>query len=327
MAITRKTDAELPGPWLLDKDALLELDKIIDEGWGRFETTQKKEINRVIRREYAKASSYYGMLSGDKQKDERKRIRHRVKTSPEFSARKREITIHFKSGKKVPPVTKFSEAFAHPDMAAEVATHFDLIVVHGTAKAEVRLSTLWSDRLQINVSPPEGEGCYELYVELHQWAERKQPHPLIVRWSKYAGLHWVLIVFFLWFLSLVSGVIRQSSYDGLKAEARKMLADGFTKDQDHKAIELLLAINSGYAPQRTQSGFDTWFLVLFVGSLVVGFMFSYAPRSRLAIGKSANSIACQRLWIHFVSKWLVGGVILALITASFRSSIATLFGF
>jgi hypothetical protein len=64
-----------------------------------------------------------------------------------------------------------------------------------------------------------------------------------------------------------------------------------------------------------------------VGALVVGFIFSYAPRSSLAIGKGADALARQRLWIRFLSKWLIGGVVLAIITAYFRSSIVRLIGF
>jgi hypothetical protein len=330
MGITRKTDAELPGPWLLDKDALLEFDRIIDEACERFEKLSKKEYERVVRGEYKKArESYFFKRSTDEEKkSELKRVRLRVRSSREFSERKRELVVQFKSDKKIPAVSRFSEAFSHPDMAKEVATHFDFTLVHGTAKTEVRTSTIWSDLLQINVSPSDGEGCYELFVDLHQWAERRRPHPLLVQWTKYAGLHWIVVFMGLYLISTIASAVRQPVADQRKVEAWNLLADGLTQEEEHRALELLLSLNSGFQPAASVSpSGSTWLSWLYGAMLLAGCIFSIAPRSRLAIGKGTDSIRRQRRWIYFVSKWLIGGIVLTLVTSYFREGIARLGGF
>ncbi len=329
MTILRKTDAEFPGPWLLEKDALIELDKIIDEASQIFERAQKKEIKRLIRKESdeAKNSQHYGLLSPERQKIELKRIRHRIRSSTQFSMRRREIQISVKSRKKMPLVAKFSEAIAHPDMTKEVATLFHLVIDYGSIKAEVRTSSLWSDKLQINVSPPDGEGCYDLYVTLHQWAERNQPNRATILWHAYSGIHWLAILLMQLFIFFIFAASKTSTSDHFKLEARNMLTDGFTSDQDHKALELLLAINSGFSPKTTASQLESIALYAIYGLLIFGILFSYSPKSRLAIGKGEQAIKWQRIWSNFLLKGLIGALALGIITDIFRTWVIKLIGF
>jgi hypothetical protein len=329
MSVVRKTDVDLSGPWLLDQSALRELDKIIDEAIERFSRHQKKEMARVLRGEYAKekGSNYWPTLSEEKQRETLRRVRQRVKASREFGRRSRKITLRLKSGKRVPDVERFEEAIVHPDFAKELPVGFKLAVKHGATDIEMQLSTLWSEKLQINVAPPEGTACYDAFVELHQWAERNQPHPMMTRWQKYAGLHWPVVILILSLLLILTGNTAGKPTQMLKTEAKQMLADGFTEDEEHKALELLLAINAGYARPGTQGRVEVWMLAVLGLALGGGIVFSNAPSARLGIGKGVESIKWQRWWWTAISKGVVGTVMVGIVVAYFQEWLLALLGF
>jgi choline-glycine betaine transporter len=74
-----------------------------------------------------------------------------------------------------------------------------------------------------------------------------------------------------------------------------------TKEDDHRAIELLLSIASDYS--RSTEGTPTlalpprWFIISFIFSLIACIALSFPVNTAIGIGKGKKILARRRMWL------------------------------
>jgi hypothetical protein len=168
--------------------------------------------------------------------------------------------------------------------------------------AEVELSDYGS--LSIHVHPTTSEAAYHLHRKLTEWADARRPtrrETLFVESASFvagmAALFWSFIMF------SVNVHTGQSPY---VQQAHELLSKGGVNpgNQD-KALELMLAIGSGYGipSANTLTGPPAWQWSVLMSLLIVCVLGGLSPRTIVGIGKGAEQYrgwSRVRRWILYV---------------------------
>jgi hypothetical protein len=87
-----------------------------------------------------------------------------------------------------------------------------------------------------------------------------------------------------------------------KELAGKLLDDGLTEDEQTAAIELLLAIESGYPVSKNGSSrTDPPGIGLLLIALVVAVVLSFPPKVAIGVGRGKRAVDRWRTWLRLVS--------------------------
>jgi hypothetical protein len=226
----RKTESKLPGPWLLDRAALLALDDIIDEQWSRLEAYKEGQIDYAVRTEQlARGEGDLGALRERAQQDSR------------YSGDDRTIMLTLTSGNKI-RVKSFREALDDVKCQGHEITKMEVKLYCGGIRGDLVVpSADMSQALSLITLPEASEQADELFVRLNWWAEEYKPDWL----RKIRGipffLIWVgsLIAFALVLLmGEITGTVSETST--LRQAVRELVAKGVKPEDYGQALELLL---------------------------------------------------------------------------------------
>ena len=93
-----------------------------------------------------------------------------------------------------------------------------------------------------------------------------------------------------------------------------MVDSGINKDNEYRAMSLTLKLLSDYPPSETTFRLPGW-LWVFVGvSLLILIISAFPPKTVLAIGRGAQSVAGYRRWLQLVTvtipTLIVGGIVM-----------------
>ncbi len=121
----------------------------------------------------------------------------------------------------------------------------------------------------------------------------------------------------------ILGLSTTSGRNKARAEARQLLQEGMTKEDDHKAIELLLSIEADYVkPSEGHNSialpprpFVVCVLLLFLVSVAL----SFPAKTTIGIGRGKRILAARRTWLKALNFVFVLFIFLA-VGGSFLAS-------
>lgn len=301
--ISYNTEIWLGGPWLINRKALEELSNIIENGYKKLmkhaNEMLEERVNETIEERYGK-KEFEQFLPNEKEQ-KRQKIRELIKNY--FFDKDKIINVKFEKGKYF-STDSLSKAIIVPELSNANISGFE--VSYGAANINVSI-VVDSDGLRIRTYPEKNELAKELFVELRDWAYRNR-HPLWQRaWKNIAGFHWMI-----WLACFViSAPFIQTPKDiainKAKSEVHKLIANGLSKEDTTKAIELILQIESGYAPDiENKPLFPRWFKLFFWISLIISIILSFVPKLVIGIGRGNLKIILWKKWLRLISITIPG---------------------
>lgn len=263
------TALRMRGPWLFETKQLLALDEILE----RFRSRDRGTDNHG-------------------------------------SESKKSLTI-FLSGDRELKTSSFQEAVSHIGSQNEVANGFEYVAKSQNIEASVLLTRKKSEkkekgddeqRFEIKVSPQSGAGSYEIFLELKDWADTVAA-PLWRQWLLFEPrpLYRIALAFCVVILlaALFNTEPSTAEYkEALKKEARTLLSNGINPQNEAKALELLLALESDYIPPRTkpQRGREPIARYL-IAAYILGFL-SFTPTVCIGIWAGKKRLRWWNLWLR-----------------------------
>jgi hypothetical protein len=239
---------------------------------------------------------------------------------------KRSIIIYLSAGKTVKS-ERFADAIKQLGVDTEEPLGFRAYLEIGRVKASVSLTKLARNvvqpvsptqfqvlaeppRLEFNVEPSDHQSAPDLFGALQNWAADLAPSPSLRVWVRYRPLFVILLILWL----LVGGLFATpmfhvptpgEEYAEYRDEARKILHEGVNENNQRKAIEIILAIDSHIPPVRQGPNWTpgrTYWPRYVLGAVIL-FMLSSCPSIVIGIWKGKLNLKRWRLWI----KWVAAG--------------------
>lgn len=260
------------GPWLVDREELLELDRRIGEVMNRLQNKAAAETLLAV------------------QPDDR------PQRAPAF---RREVTLKL-SGNHELKAASFADAEGHPELLQRTAIGFNLVAQTERSKIEIELER--SDpfhEFRVSATPADDEGANELFTAVIGWAARVGPPFWLRHWNMFVAMFAPVVYF------VVAGMlVRASATDSpnpYREQAVALLRTGINQNNQAKAIEVLLALESGGATQQVVTPkISTRMSVVLIAGALAALMLTIFPRTTVGIGRGERVVKRWRAWTRFV---------------------------
>lgn len=293
------TRCELPGPWLICRDALTAFDELMDEEFGRLRTIRDGAYADAVAQRVDELRNKYS--SAEFPEDELNALaRQHLDWREEYRVESRIINIRFKSGKRI-SVDRFEQAFRVPEIEDELPIGFAANYTCGAVRASVDIVRSFPvPELSIAVSPETDQNAKELYAVLRTWASSMRPTWFQWFWSRATPWQWMAFFFLL-------GIFASTAPDSgsfYRQQGRTMLEKGLKPGDELKAIEIILALESRYSAPSQQQTFGLRprrLAALLLGGIVVCGILSAAPKFALGVAKGEGRIKFWRFYEHAIS--------------------------
>ncbi|HEV2395717.1 MAG TPA: hypothetical protein VGS27_02085 [Candidatus Sulfotelmatobacter sp.] len=289
------TSCRLRGPFLLSSEILTNLDRIVAEQKPILIGLREKRINEYIAERVLEAKQE-GMADPELESRKKYWTDYAQQTVAEFSC---ELTVQFSDDTRL-EADSFAEALAHSEFSSVPAEGFDLSLKCGSIELHLEAESNFETDMSLKVTPSNAEGAKKLFADVRRWMRTVQA-PLWQQWWCYLG-H---ARYFVWGPAMMMIIIALSVALGgtddnyYKKQARELLQQGVTQNNQSKAIEILLALESkASAPTAHRLGHWYWFF--FIGIFVMGLILSYPPKLVLGLGRGDDKIKYWRAWTKFV---------------------------
>ena len=286
------SEKTLYGPWLLNLQRLQELDTIVDNQF------QKMSVYRdsIIQSELGEKKKEYEETSFNYQDEE---LLARVKDSYRIQKYTKQLRVGFKSGKTV-IANSFREIAMDKNLENDMPKDFTYKIECVDIEAKITNDT-WSDnKISFSVNTLAIEEAKETYYEFENWLKQVSP-PLYVKiWRKIGK--WIPFLFI--FLILLIQDKNISTKDRLVSEAHEILKDGINESELEKSIEILLALETKYEKDDSQSDPKPWdFQRIFRAFLILSgiLIIMYPPNSIVGICKGEKKLNRWNTWIKIVT--------------------------
>jgi hypothetical protein len=302
--VVHSTSLSLPGPWLLSREAVRELDALVADIWRETNDAWRKTVSDAKREEV-----YFHQQAPERKVSLLLKGRHQVDGAS------------FEALEKVPDVASM----------LPVGFQIDIGTYHSCCRIGLGRE---QDKLDLSVTPEGADGSAARFAQLEMWATRHGP-PLSLRlWREWAFLPrslsflYVMVSFLVIFLSAqnakyeqrASADRAQSAVDSALMVARgrefrrragALLAGGIQPGEVPAAIELLLANESGLIGPNSltthaeaaivpAAPIGKWCLRSAVGLLVL-LILCFPPGSVIAVGRGETSLRRRQVWVRLVT--------------------------
>jgi hypothetical protein len=284
------TQKDFDGPWLVSRDALNELDEVLERICGRYQIEADKHIETEINNH----------LEGYPQEIQDKL---RESTRESFSRLKlqRNVKLTLSNAKYIQGET-IKGLLANPELQEEAPTGVEVDISASNLNARLQLGGGSSEGASLNIrtSPETDNISREAFSELQLWATKNQSPSWQRLWNNVAPWNW-----FVWLVIVATSSIFLPSTSNnvekyLNPIAKELLSEGISEAELPKAVELLLQYKSKHIPQGTRPDLPTWFGILVFGGLAVNIIFSIRPKIVIGIGRNENKLFLWRKWTKFV---------------------------
>jgi hypothetical protein len=204
--------------------------------------------------------------------------------------------------------SSFKEAMSLIDAQNEIATGFEFVAKAQDTTASVSLTLKHKGEkeqeeysFEIKVSPPSEATSYRVFLDLKDWTETVEA-PVWQQWLLFEprvlyriGLGFILLIVLA--TTLNTTPTKAEYKEALKQDARSLLHDGVNQQNQTRALELLLALESDYIPpgtkpQRARAPIG-WYLV---AVYVLGFL-SFTPTLCIGIWAGRRRLRWWKLWM------------------------------
>lgn len=308
----RTTSSAALGPWLLNAESLKELDKLVDEEWGRLMDLRKQRIEEVAEKELKVWLDYDRVEKVTKKDRESKQDTIRAKVSERYGYEAtRSLTLHLHGNERI-ELTCFADALRHPSCAGESPMGFTLKLrcMEVRCSVEVPRIGLLGPTLQIEATPDTSQMAQEMYTVFQSWRDSNSPTKLQQIWRSFAEHRWLLIPLTAFLMLVFLGAKQTTGRHEYQLEALKMVKEGISQDEVPKALELLLCLEANLVPKSANilSNPSSWFLPISI--LLIMSLTSIAPNAVLGIGKGEAAIKRWRSWAKLLlviaPTWIFG---------------------
>jgi hypothetical protein len=301
--LSHPTNRQVPSPLLIDGKQLEALDEIIDRYEIRLRSLRDKVIEEATEREIQKRLKRR-QLTEEQVEAERPRIREfTVSFSPRLNTESRSVKIYLTRGREI-QAQRFSEAVNQPVGEQEVPVGFALFLTLGNVRASVRLrDELWRRELSVDAEPNELEVVQELFGALSNWASDVEAPRWQQKWLSARAWFGGILIFWLFFGLLFIPIVSWMSagQHAARVEARKLLANGLNANNQQRALELLLAIESDYdyGARSSRLGIRYWsYVAIGTSALICAFI---CPQVCIGLWGGKQRLKRWRAWITAVA--------------------------
>ena len=341
------TNTKLDGPWLIAKEQIETLDKAIEDAFekikshfeSRFAEAVEQDFQERLRRHHEAVRSERHLRqrlaprgttpqeqegSDEKPTKPRAKLRERLRAQATeavqgrygYSAPVKKIKIDVEGDKNLQGES-FSEMMKQPSADSVKPLSLEVDINHNYGgQPFCTLSISSYGDLRISAGPEGSPAALAAFNSVKDWAVSIQAPRWQRAWMRLYGLQW--FAFFgvvVACLSLSQARRPESPYFN---EAHALLASGVTPQNQTKAIELTLALTSGYIPPNTPQ--QTPALSRAAAMAIIAIAFAVAmiahkspPDFALGIGLGAKTVDRWRRWLATVRRVPAFLVTLALI--------------
>lgn len=301
-----QTSISIRAPWLLDATQLAELDAIITDQWKRLNEYRDKKIEREVEEAFSsEIETTYPQPEKKKEKEAiRDALRQRISERYQNQNKHLEISLILAGGKKL-VANSIKEAIQHAAVAdAEVEKlSVNLRVADVNADFEIHADY---NQISCRVSPEALPESREAFASIRDWIAKHRPARWQSRWGDLCLLLWII-----WFaysflsLSILDSKSRKSPSQ-YQTQAVDIVKQGVSSTNQAKAIESMLALQTGYNPNPTPSKAPRWWLPSVAFGLLACLVFTIKPGSHIGIGKAEVKVRLWRRWVQLLTVVLPG---------------------
>jgi hypothetical protein len=276
------TTLKVRGPWLLETDCLLALDEILETFCARDDPEWRNSPPQ----------------SGKPLGVPRNLMRSR-----------KELTI-FLSKDRACRSSGFKESMSNINFQDDVAKGFEYVATTRTATVTVRLpkkpekegnEEKWF--LAIDVTPERPETGHEIFMDLRNWADSVKS-PLLYQWMLFAPRFLYQFTLGILLLVVLANALNPAptaaDYKAtLKQEARDLLRNGINQQNQTKALELVLALESDYIPPGTKAQKRRWPSGWYLIAIYVFGFLSFTPSICVGVWAGKGRLRLWKRWLQF----------------------------
>ena len=318
------TSKQIDGVWLLDDRALSDLDVELDEICDQLNAIRRQTIQKQIRRARDRINKDDFYSSDEELKEDAlKRSKTEIESEYYNSRDRCRVVLHCKDDRRL-EFPRFRDVISSAETRGQIPLYFDVLIENGRIGANLSLR---GNQIDVNVSPDEDETASSVFVRLERWARSNRSSQLHHFWAACAPVAASLAITIGVMTLIAVLLLSVSSADridkgALRKEARALLKDGISSDEQTEAVALLLSFVGEVSPDD-QYTTRTTFLPQSIGVLVLCAATAIAailyPVSAIGIGEGARILARRRRWIRFVT-YVAPGFLLCGVLASFFGS-------
>lgn len=285
------------GPIIVTEENLKTLDSIADELCEIINKENFSEYNKLqFKSEFSKL------------KDEEKNKKIKDIYGDSFET-KRELAIDFNQHKSV-SVESFSHAKSHTDIINISPLGFSLKIKGKLTEASLSLSDY---RLSVSVYPKNSATAERAFGLLLAWASDLKPKWYIRAWKTLNPMQWWFA--FIFISILFSSTSKTTYIDSekilLKDQATLILKDGLTPDENLKALEIMLKLETeNYKPETKKLTIDPPFYVISGFVIFIAILLSFPPKTAISLGRGRKTV--KR--IQFIEKVIFFTIPLMILT-------------
>jgi len=279
------------GPWLLDVQALEELDKIIEFADNKLEKARITALESKAREEF---------------EDEKYNSYEEAKESTfkySYDTIRKNITLISQDESKLTDNT-LKEILVDPKLKDFRPKELNIDVVYGTANF-LRLSVKqrFDGELMYETESTQSETDNEINYKLENWVDTNKASKIQSLWLKYSFpvflLGALLSLFFL--LNLVA-IVKPTAQEIYANEINTLISTGIDESNEYQAIDLLLRINSNYIPnniveEKKVNSFAKNGLII---TLPIVLFAIFKPKTILGLGKDKKILKLYKQYMKLV---------------------------
>jgi hypothetical protein len=308
----------IDGPWLLSSKSLKELDKIIMEYWGKFESRREKLLRRFVndykKKTFTQADKDLGEVSEQHHKKIQAQIRE-AKQNSLWSRSEQSLEIALRD-KTVCSYKNFEEAFRDRYLLDKRPKGFTVTLVSGDIKFEMTLDSYGIHfRTKQFEMALDSEGTHyeinaksdlpiqdvpevqELYTAVYEWAMEIRRHARAGGiWGKIAKHSGKILIAGIGLPVLVFLVNRFFGPNQTQDQLYRLYEQGITNSNVIDAVNLLVLLRKSEHTTITSFQISPWlrtYTAILVYLVIALFV---SPKAELAIGKGRDAIQFWGWW-------------------------------
>lgn len=295
--IVHNTSFEMKGPWLLDREQLIELDRIIEQHWGSLLHYREQKIEEEINSELDSRNKDVRYPStADRQK-----IRERIESNTYLFGMTRILTIFNTDGTQI-QAPDFASVIQNPDVENRIVKGFRLSLKCANIECNLILRSYNPD-ITLDISPGTVDEARALFIAIKGWLNRVKA-PLWQRIAVGSFYGWWWSIFIIILISSFGIFTKDISPEWQQIKhAHDLLKNSIDNNDIRDSVATTLAIVSEYEkPNRhTVFSFPNWYVCLLIAILFLCLILTFLPKIVIGIGKGERSIIRWRRWLHFIS--------------------------
>lgn len=292
------------GPWLLDREDLEELHKIILVIDNLLKKSWELEVHSKVHSYNQDAPEEELALMVQKEKEKRT-YKHEVSCNLISTDGASLTDNHLLNLLKDNALKNLKPKELH------------IKVNHGMYsenKFDFRISDLYSGDLRYEVECFDSNIKNDVQYEVDRWIDKRTPKKVIQYWTEYGvyGIFPLLVPILL--LAIYAFSTSYSSYNTeLISQSHQLIENGIDSSNVNEAIELMMKYNLGYVPKDyayIEQPRNPIYLRLSWVSIFLVLTLLVRPKTTIGIGKMTTTLTFYRYWIRLITVILPAVLIL-----------------